>query len=279
MKPGNKIRRIALLTLLPLSALFALIVFSSFEMNRFGDEFLKQLGISKKDCDERISGSILGGGLNYYGAKNLKNIATGNRKAVALDLLDYTKKYVAGPEFAKLYLEMKNRYKPEEPKVETPEESRANEIARWKEAVKSADASLAKADPQFREIFKNAADDARKGLKQAEDPNNKQQARYKANYPKLVEDLKKSHQANLADWEAKYPSNPQLFVKKRLAEFMKETEDVDFDAETVLKNGKKYFVKPEYERKGSRWKQAYRAGRDVVTTSREFVSKWMAEIR
>ncbi len=268
-----------MLTLLPLTAFFALVVFSSFEMKRLGDDFLKQLGISKKDCDERISGSILGGGLNFYGAKNLKNIATGNRKAVALDLLEYTRKYVASPEFARLYLEMKNRYKPEEPKVETPEESRANEIARWKEAIKSADETVAKADAQFKEIFKKNAEDARKGLKQAEDPNNKQQLRYKANYPKLVEDLKRSHQANLADWESKYPSNPQLFVKKRLAEFMKETENVDFDAETVLKNGKKYFVKPEYESKGSRWKQAYRAGRDVVSTARDFVTKWMAEIR
>ena len=80
--------------MIPCMLLFSFLVFSSFTLNKLADDFLKQLGISKADADEKITQSILGGSLDAYGVKNFKNIALGSRKAVAMDLLTYTKKQV-----------------------------------------------------------------------------------------------------------------------------------------------------------------------------------------
>ena len=99
------------------------------------------------------------------------------------------------------------------------------------------------------------------------------------NYENGVKQNQQNYDRQVADWEAKYPSNHLLYVKKRLQEFLNETADIDFDAELVTKNGKKYFVNRAYESKGNRWKMAFRAGKDVITTARTFVEKWMSEIK
>jgi hypothetical protein len=70
-----------------------------------------------------------------------------------------------------------------------------------------------------------------------------------------------------------------LFVKKRLEEFLNVTKDIDFSAELTERNGKKIFVNQQYEFKDSRWKMAFRAGKEVVEPARDFVEKWINEIR
>jgi hypothetical protein len=84
----------------------------SFTVRSLSDDFLKQLGLTKPGAEERIRQGILGGSIDVYGIKGLKNIATGNRVAVANDILTYTKKYVSTADFLKNYNEMRDYYKP-----------------------------------------------------------------------------------------------------------------------------------------------------------------------
>jgi hypothetical protein len=251
----------------------------SFTAQRLTDDFLKQLGIGKTDADEKITSSILGGYLDLYGVRNAKNIALGNRKAVALDLLTYTKKYVSSQEFTQKYTAMRNNFKPKETIVQTPEEMRASNIADMKKYVADAEERVKKADPAYKSIFEKSLEDTRQRQKEAEDPNNRSYVTYTKNYPQLVKDLKAGYERSIADWNAKYPENQILFVKKRLQEFLDITKDIDFSAELTEKNKKKIFVNPEYERKDGRWKMAFRAGKEVVQPAREFVEKWIAEIK
>src|SRR5947209_12813178 len=104
--------------------LFFFILFCSFTASRLGDDFLKELGITKASADEKITDGILGGYVNTYGVKNAKNIAVGNRKAVVLDLLAYTKQQVSSAAFIKKYNELRDSYKPKEHIPETPEQDR-----------------------------------------------------------------------------------------------------------------------------------------------------------
>ena len=99
---------------------------------KMADGFLQQLGISKTEADKKISKSILGGYMDAYGLKNLKNIAAGNKAAIAKDLLAYTKKQVSTQAFIKEYTEMRNNYKPQPENIETPEEIRKRMIAEYK---------------------------------------------------------------------------------------------------------------------------------------------------
>lgn len=251
----------------------------SFSVQKFGDDFLKQLGITKQSADEKISNSILGGYIDSYGIRNAKNIALGNRKAVTLDLLNYIKKYVSSPAFVKEYSEMRERYKPVEETLQTPEQMRAENIAAYKKSVAQTEENLKKADPSIKQIFEKALEDAKKALKDAEDPNNKYYVNYTKNYPQLAKNFKESHERAIADWNAKYPQDQLQFVKKRLQEFLAVTNGVDFSAQLTEKNGKKVFVNPEYERKDGRWKMAFRAGKEVVEPTRDFVQKWIDEIK
>ena len=263
----------------PFILLISFLLFSSFTVNKFADDFLKQLGIAKVDADEKITNSILGGSLDAYGVKNVKNIVAGNRKAVALDLLAYTKKHVNSESFTKQYILIKENNKPKLAVAQTPEELRSQTIEQAKKSVADVEAMVKKADAANKPMFEKILVDAQKNLKNAEDPNNKTYAFYAKNYETLVKDFKQNNEAQLASWEKKYPTNHLLYVKVRLLEFLNETKDVDFNAELTTKNGKKIFVNPEYERKGNRWKMAFRAGREVVEPAREFVQKWIDEIK
>ena len=270
------ILRICIMTLI--LVIMSMFIFS-FTTKKLADDFLAQLGISKTLADEKIIGSFLGGSLDAYGARNIKNIALGNRTAVTMDLLKYTKKIAQSESFKQKYLEMKSNEKPELTPVQTPEEMRAGMIDAYKQSIVQTEATLKTADESMKPIFENVLKEARKGLKDAEDPNNKQIASYTKNYPEMMKQIEKGYQQQLAQWELKYPSNAQLYVKMRLEQFLSETEDIDFNAELKTVNGKKIFVKREYESKGNRWKMAFRAGKEVIEPSRKFVMEWINEIK
>ena len=251
----------------------------SFTVQKFTDDFLKQLGITKQSADEKITNSILGGYIDSYGIKNARNIALGNRKAVTLDLLSYIKKYVNSPAFVKEYNDLRDRNKPKEQILETPDEMQVKEIASRKKAVADIEENLKTANASVKKFFESSLEQARKALKEAEDPNNKYIVAYRKNYPQSAKTFKESYDRSIADWNSRYPQNQLLFVKKRLQEFLDVTKDIDFSAELTEKNGKKIFVKPEYEHKDSRWKMAFRTGKEVVEPARDFIQKWMDEIK
>jgi len=262
-----------------IASLIGLLLFS-FTIIKINGEFFKELGMSKTEGDQKITGSILGGYLDQYGARNAKNIALGNRTAIVKDLLIYTKKFVTTPAFLKEYNTMRENDKPKPTSVETPEQMRQSSIDAYKKAVSETEANVKKADPSIKKIFEEALVAAKAELKKAEDPNNKYLLNYKQNYPELLQSTEASNKQRLQDWEAKYPADQMVFVKRRLEEFLKETADIDFNAALVEKNGKKYFVNPTYEKqKGNRWKMAFRSGREVIIPAREFVQQWITEIK
>jgi hypothetical protein len=250
----------------------------SFTVNKINDEFLKQLGITKTEADKKITSSMLGGYLDAYGVKNAKNIALGNRAVVTRDLLTYTKQYVSGPAFNIEYAALKERNKPVQNKIQTPEEMQANLVTQYKKGVADMEAIVKKADPSMKPNFEKALADSKKMLAEAEDPHNKTITNYRKNYPALIKSNQQNYENRLKEWEANYPTNHLLYIKKRLQQFMTETEGIDFTAALTVKNGKKVFVNPDYERKGNRWKMGFRAGKEVVETARSFVQVWLEEI-
>jgi len=251
----------------------------SISINIKTGDFLKELGITKMETDKKITNSILGGYINTDGIKNAKNIVIGNRAAVVKDLLVYTKQYVNSDAFKKEYASLKESHKPTQYKVETPEEMRKTNIETYKKSVAETEGYLKKADASMKPVFEQALAESKKLLKEAESPTNKQIANYTKNYPELAKSNQQSYERELQKWEMQYPTNQILFVKQRLQQFLTETKDIDFAAELATKNGKKIFVNSAYESKGSRWKMAFRAGKEVVEPARTFVEQWLAEIK
>jgi hypothetical protein len=266
------------LCLLPYLLFASFLILSSFTTNRLSDEFLKQLGIDKSKADQKITSSMLGGYIDLYGASNAMNIAAGNRKAVVVDLLKYVKHYVTTDSYTQEYVRLKESNKPVSTRMQTPEEMKEQTIAAYKEGLTNAEKLLASSDPANKAVYQKLVDDTKAELKKAEDPNNKMYVNYAKNYDQMMKNIEAGEKKALDDWEAQYPADHMQYVKKRLQQFMVETQDIDFNAELVQKNGKKYFVKPEYESKSNRWKMAFRAGSEVVNPAREFVQQWINEL-
>lgn len=243
------------------------------------DGFLQQLGISKTDADKKITRSILGGYLDAYGVKNIKNIAAGNKTALAKDLLAYTKKQVNSPAFIKEYNEMRNNYKPQPENIETPEETRKRMITEYKKGLDNMEKMLTTADAATKKSFEKLVADTKKQLAEAEDVNSKTNRQLKKSYEDQLIYGKAAYEKRITEWETQYPASQQLFIKKRLEQFLTETEHIDFSAALVSKNNKLVFADAAYESKGKRWKMAYRAGNEVVETARSFVQQWLAEIK
>jgi hypothetical protein len=259
---------------------FAGMTLVSFKAEKMYADVFAKLGITKEQGNERISSGLLGGYLNYYGMRNLKNIVMNDRAAIIKDIAGYAKQYSASEAFKKEYFQMKEREKPTPiDKPQTPEEMRAGMIKNAKEAVASMEKLVKESSGSMKTAFEKSLADAKENQKRVEDPNNKNQKAYTQNYPQSVKYFEQANIDNLARWEAKYPANYLLYVKKNLQAFLDATKDIDFSAELTERGGKKYFVKKEYEYKGNQWKAAFRCGKEPVEAARAFAQQWISEIK
>jgi hypothetical protein len=281
MKQSSADKFLSLLANVVVAAALLVSVFllNSFTMHRIGEDFMKQLGITKTAADEKISNSILGGSLDAYGVRNIKNIVTGNRSEVAKDLLVYTKQYLASASFKKEYETLRQNNKPKKETVKTPDEVRTENIDAIKKMISNSEEGLKTANSTMKPIYENMIVEGKKQLAEAQSPKNAYFTMYEKNYPQMLKDIDTRHENLIGEWEKIYPADPSQFVKRRLEEFLKVTSNIDYNAELVVKNGRKYFVKKEYENKDNRWKMAFRAGKEVVEPARAYVQGWVAEIK
>jgi lantibiotic modifying enzyme len=244
------------------------------------EDILGKLGLTSQDANTRISGSLLGGYLNYYGIRNLHSIATGDRATVIKDIAVYTKQYAGSESFKKDYDKFRESNKPQAPqKMQTAEEMRAEMIKITTDNIKKFEADLKTSNEQMKPINEQMLAEFKKQLKSFQDPNNDMIKSYAQNYKESERIQQESYQNLLKEWEAKYPANQLYFVKTRLQEFLNATEDIDFNAALTERNGKKYFADTKYEHKGSRWKMGYRAGKGAVEAARAFAQQWLAELK
>lgn len=274
-------KEVHLIKILSTGALMTILSISvfSFTVHRMAENFLKQLGLSQAVAEEKISSTMLGGSFDTYGVKGLKAIPAASRSAVAKEAMLYSKKYVSSPSYIKKYKALRESNKPIFTPVKTPEEMIQENVAVYKKALEGTENSLKKADASMKPVFEQVLAEGKKQLKEAENPNSKQNLSYRKNYEGAVKTNQQNYDRQLAGWEQEYPANHLLFIKPRLEQFLEETEGIDFTATTTLKNGKQVFTDPQFERKSNRWKMAYRAGKDVVETSRAFVQQWLSEIK
>lgn len=261
-----------------MSGLIIIPLLLSFTVSMTPDDILKRLGMTKSAAEEKISTGILSGYISSQGVKNIKQLVSGDKKNMVLDLLAYTKKYTGSAAFNSQYQEMRDRNKPALTVLKTPAEFQQETIAGYREQVKKLEESVKKADATLKPVFQQSLDEARKQLGEIEKPDHKMYVNYRKNYEQSQQDVAAANEQELKNWELQYPKDYRLFLKNRLQQFLDETAGIDFEAVTILKNGRHVFVNPEYEQKSKNWKMAWRSGREVVEAARIFVQRWMAEL-
>lgn len=252
------------------------------KVNKMAEDVWKQLGLTAQDAHVNINFSFTNGRLQYFGAKNAKNIVTGDRPAVVKQLVDYAKKYVASQEFKTAYTNYRNKMKPREPQAMpavTVEDIKAEEKMRLENQLKTAEQNLNSPNPKIKNGAPTAIENIKKQMAALDDPNNAVIKRRLDQANQMANAVTKQHQDALQKFEQKYPEDPKLLLKKRLQEMIDITGDVDYAAE--LKEGykgKKVFVNPVYEKKPAEWKLAYRAGKPATDAMRAAAAQWLKEL-
>lgn len=255
------------------------IVLLSFTVHKAADDLWKQLGISQQQGAENIRNSFMSGYLELYGVKNAKNIATGNRAAVAKDLMMYSKKFVNDPAFKKSYDNERMASKPIAPETKnfSKEEIRKEKIEEVHQWKKKSEALILKM-PQLEKDMKKTMEEYNKLLADYKNPENKMiEAFYQAKIRTQKEELEK-HEKRMKEWEVNYPVSYKPRIRKQLEKYLQLANTVDFDAALTEKNGKKYFTKREYESKSDDWKMIFRAGKEVYQVTRPFAEAWLKEL-
>jgi hypothetical protein len=72
--------------------------------------------------------------------------------------------------------------------------------------------------------------------------------------------------------------NLKAELRRRLTEFVKTAESVDFSAQTQRNAGKMVFSNPAYERKPHQWKILYRLGKEPTMAAVDVAKQWLREL-
>jgi hypothetical protein len=271
-----KLKVIAVALLL---ALFSFFLFSFKASERIADDFWKQLGLTKQQGTDDLRSSFVNGYLQYYSARNAKNIAVGNRAAVAKDLLAYTKQYMSSDVFKKAYEQDRQYVKPVPPdaKVIDKEEIRKKNIADLEKGIKNTEETIKKM-PEMEKALRPNIEMFQKNIKEYKDPNNKMIESIYQNDLREQQQRQKDYEERLARWQNEYPVDHKQLIKVRLQKYLQLSATVDFNAE-LKQVGKKFkFVNPQYEGKAYDWKQIFRAGKEVYDVAKPFAESWIKEI-
>jgi hypothetical protein len=207
-------------------------------------------------------------------------MATADRSALAKNLLGFTKQYVSGSAFKSEYEKLRMEAKPAEPAeiVKTKEQIRKERIEETKESLKNLEETMKKMDAEMKKAMESAIDAQRDMLKDYEDPASQMiDIFYQGELMNRDNNIRR-YKEDLQQWEANYPADYKEIIKARLQKYLDIAKTVDFGAELVERNGKKYFVKQEYERKSDNWKMIYRAGKEVYDVARPFAESWLQEL-
>ena len=250
--------------------------------NQMADDIWKQLGLAIPDAQLNINHSFVQGRLYYFGAKNARNVATGDRVTTVKQLVAYAQQYSASAEFKTAYKNYRTKMKPAQPQelpAVTMEEIKAEEKLRLEQQLKTAEANLNSPNPKIKNGAPTAIENINKQLKALDDPNNLTLKRKFENANSMNDAIRKKYSEDVQKFETKYPEDPQVLLKKRLQEIIDITADVDYAAE--LKEGykgKKVFVNPAYEKKPAEWKLAFRAGKPATDAVRTAAQDWLKKL-
>jgi hypothetical protein len=271
-----------ILTLFVISSLCFFI--TAMKAKEAADDIWKQLGLTLPQAQNNINQSFIKGHFFYDGAKNAKNIALGDRVAVVNQMVAYAKTYWNGPELQTAYKNYwtqqysRTKAKKPVPPALTADSIRAVEMQRLEKLLKAAEPGLNAPNPNVKNNATTRVENIKKQMSGLNDPNNASIKTRVDNANRYRNDILEQHRKE-QEFLSEYPEDPKALLKKRLQTILDITADVDYAAELTEANGIKYFVNPDYEKKPSEWKLAFRAGKVATDAVRTAAQQWLKELK
>jgi hypothetical protein len=186
---------------------------------------------------ENCSGDCDGFNLQIPKATLMAEIIKGDKAATAKDVCAYIKQYCESKEFGQLY-----------------QKERAF-IESMKSGIADMEKEMKGLSGEGKTMYAKMVVTMKEQLKEAADP-----------------------MPQTTIWKEKYPASTDSAIIRGLKFYLTEQATVDFAAQTVLKGKTKYFVNPLYEKEKTKtWKTIYRAGKEVNTVVKNFVTDWLKQ--
>ncbi len=243
---------------------------------------LQQIQMSENDANNMIWSNCANSNFYAPGPKTLKALAKGERALIVESVAKYVKEYSATPEFLNKYKEFRETKKPEPPeKPKTMDQMKEEQRKTYQDAIKNMEETKKQMPADQQGMFEETIKQYKEQLKEIDNPDNPMYSKDVENiYQQTYDQQMNDYNNKLAQWGKDYPEgNPQFLIKNWLSNFLDETKDIDFSAQTALDQyNRNIFVKQEYERKSYLWKLCYRAGKEATDSGRKFAQKWLSEL-
>jgi hypothetical protein len=243
---------------------------------------LQTLKLSEENAMKTIFSDISSSGFYFPGINQLKSVAVGDRSATVEAIGKYVKDFTTTDEFKNRYNELRESRKPSPPeKPKTMEELKKETKENYQKSIGEMKTAKVSAPSDQKAMYDETIKMLEEQLKAIDDPNNTMYSPEMDVYmQQAYEQQLEQHKKDIEKWEAEYPvNNPNLLIKSWLENFLEQTKDVDFKAQTAIDKGRTLFVKQEYERKNNLWKLCYRGGKETTDASRNFALAWLNELK
>ncbi|HMK04802.1 MAG TPA: hypothetical protein VK489_11445 [Ferruginibacter sp.] len=202
----------------------------------------------KEDC----SGDCDGFNLQIPKAALLPDIIKGDKAGAAKEVCAYIKQYCESKEFNQAYQIERTA---NQPTWEKPRKTDQAYIDNLKSSIGDMEKEMKGLSADHKKMYAKILTSLKEQLKEAADP--------------LPQTTK---------WKEKYPASTDSAIIRGLNFYLSEQATVDFAAPTILKGKTKYFVNTQYEKEKSKtWKTIYRAGKEVNTVVKTFVTDWQKQ--
>jgi hypothetical protein len=278
MKTNPRLKQIFFLAVAGPAAAIISLLSAGFTIEKSSSPW-SQLGISETRAIENIRQSFLEGYLYSYGASSAKNIALGDRAAIAVDVLNFTKSYVNSPGFVKAYEEARRASTPVQPaRPRSKEQIQREKIAELEKAIAEGEQSMKTLPKDLIEPFREVQQMLKDQKNDYENPDSEMLELLVTSENYTHTSAMTRYEQELQQWEKEFPLDHQMMIKARLETFLSLTADVDFNAVVKEEYRVKKFINPAYEKKPAEWKMAYRAGKPAVDAARQFAKSWLAEL-
>ena len=258
--------------------LAALLLMPFFAMAPGIEEHLASMKTTKADVQDLVQNDIGYGTYSYPSACAM--IPSSKRAAVVRAAGEFARSFTKTKIFEEWYASFREQHKPSAPEM-TPSmaESRTKQIAELKKGIAEQEKAQANAPADQKGIYRDVLASLQQMLKEVQKTDPSQDAQMDAIVKQSNEQATQQFKDKIAAWEKEYPAgDPKSLLKLRLKEFLDATANVDFSAKLVKKDDVMVFVNPAYENKDSRWKTAFRAGKEATDAARAFAAQWLKEL-
>lgn len=267
--------------------LIACLVFSCLGLIPFqylysADNPLQRLGVNDESARESIDRNFSRS--SYWNIPNrsaLKKIAMEQRATLIRELGRYAKEYTRTEQFRKAWLEYREAQKPKPPEpMDSMSEMKRKQKENLGNAIREMEKNMASMPKEMQASLLVTIDSLKKQLAEIDKPGNPMfSPQMASNIRQVEDDQNKKHLAALSKWEKDYPLTPEKAIREKLEAFLKESENIDYNAALVAgSNNIMKFKDPKNEAMSEIRKMCFRAGKAAVDEARSFCREWLNEL-